>query len=37
MGSESQFSLDAEAYYLPGADEGDGGYMARLCKRRDYS
>ncbi|MEP9411479.1 MAG: RsmB/NOP family class I SAM-dependent RNA methyltransferase, partial [Candidatus Brocadia sp.] len=31
--SESQFSLDAEEYYLPGVDTGDGGYMARICKR----
>lgn len=32
--SESQFYLDAEDYYLPGINTGDGGYMARLCKRR---
>lgn len=33
LDSESQFSLDAEEYYLPGVDTGDGGYMARICKR----
>lgn len=37
MCSESQFSLDAEEYYLPGVDTGDGGYMARICKRQVYS
>lgn len=37
MGSESQFSLDAEEHYLPDVDKGDGGYMARLCKRQVYS
>ncbi|MFN3533498.1 MAG: 16S rRNA (cytosine(967)-C(5))-methyltransferase RsmB [Candidatus Brocadia sp.] len=37
MDSESQFSLDAEEYYLPGEDTGDGGYMARICKRQGYS
>lgn len=30
---ESHFCLDAEESYLPGANAGDGGYMARLCKR----
>ncbi|TVM04190.1 MAG: 16S rRNA (cytosine(967)-C(5))-methyltransferase [Candidatus Brocadia sp. WS118] len=34
--SESQCYLDAEDYYLPGINTGDGGYMARLCKRRGH-
>lgn len=34
--SESRFSLDTEEYYLPEAEAGDGGYMARICKRRVY-
>jgi 16S rRNA (cytosine967-C5)-methyltransferase len=32
--SEPQFYLDAEEFYLPGTNGGDGGYMARLCKTR---
>lgn len=31
---EPQFSLDEELCYLPGREEGNGGYMARL-RRRD--
>ncbi|KAB2833795.1 MAG: 16S rRNA (cytosine(967)-C(5))-methyltransferase RsmB [Candidatus Brocadia sp.] len=34
LDSESQFYLDAEDCYLLGTNTGDGGYMARLCKRR---
>ncbi|MFO0793197.1 MAG: 16S rRNA (cytosine(967)-C(5))-methyltransferase RsmB [Candidatus Brocadiaceae bacterium] len=32
LGNEPQFCLDAEEYYLPGK-AGDGGYMARLCRK----
>ncbi|MDQ1271811.1 MAG: rRNA (cytosine967-C5)-methyltransferase [Planctomycetota bacterium] len=32
--NDSQFYLDAEEYYLPSIHAGDGGYMARLCKRQ---
>lgn len=35
--NESQFHLDAEEYYLPGMNAGDGGYMARLCKRQVHN
>ncbi|MDN3515726.1 MAG: 16S rRNA (cytosine(967)-C(5))-methyltransferase RsmB [Candidatus Brocadia sp.] len=33
IGREPQFYLETEEYYLPVANAGDGGYMARLCKR----
>ncbi|HHT9110526.1 MAG TPA: 16S rRNA (cytosine(967)-C(5))-methyltransferase RsmB [Candidatus Brocadiaceae bacterium] len=32
LGNEPQFCLDAEECYLPGK-AGDGGYMARLCRK----
>ncbi|KKO20174.1 MAG: 16S rRNA (cytosine(967)-C(5))-methyltransferase RsmB [Candidatus Brocadia sp.] len=32
--NEFSFYLDAEEYHLPGMTVGDGGYLARLCKRR---
>ena len=34
LSNESQFCLDAEEYYLPTMNAGDGGYMARLFRRR---
>jgi len=34
LNNEPQFYLDAEGYYLPTVNAGDGGYMARLCKRK---
>ena len=33
LSNEPQFCLDAEEYYLPTMNAGDGGYMARLSKR----
>ena len=33
LSNEPQFCLDAEKYYLPTMNAGDGGYMARLSKR----
>ncbi len=32
LSNEPQFCLDAEEHYLPGKT-GDGGYMARLCRK----
>lgn len=32
--NESPFYLDAEECHLPGMNAGDGGYLARICKRR---
>ncbi|MBI2472703.1 MAG: 16S rRNA (cytosine(967)-C(5))-methyltransferase RsmB [Planctomycetes bacterium] len=34
LSNESQFYLDAEEYYLPTMNAGDGGYMARLFKQK---
>ena len=33
----SKALLEADEHYLPDMDKGDGGYMARLCKRQVYS
>jgi len=32
-----QFYLDGEEYYTPDAHAGDGGYMARICKRSSWN
>ncbi len=34
LSHEAQFYLDAEEYYLPTMNAGDGGYMARLFRRK---
>jgi len=34
LNNESQFYLDAEEGYLPSMNGGDGGYMARVYKRK---
>ena len=34
LNNESQFCLNAEEYYLPNMNAGDGGYMVRLLMRK---